>query len=162
MALKRSSVRSRSAPLLIINRILLLIFFKHIRFYIYCFILFYSFTICNNILGKQYINKLVERNDFFFLPFKNQKVFGELFEYFIFKDQVRKNKFVGLITIKGEVGTWTRRWDNGIKKSSGVYIKSKKEGLWKDWNKKGVQVYQTFYENGKVVHLLNCLTEKCL
>ena len=161
MALKRSSVRSRSAPLLIINYITC----NSIKYIkpIFCFFtLFYSFSICNNFLGKYYINKLVERNGFFFLPYENKKVFGELFEYFTFKDQVRKNEYVGLITINGKVGTWTRRWDNGIKKSSGEYFNSKKEGLWTDWNKKGKQVYQTFYENGKVIYLLNCLTEKCL
>ena len=104
----------------------------------------------------------MEKEGFFFLPYENKKVYGELFKYFIVKNQVRKNEYVGMMTMNGKVGIWTRRWGNCFKTSSGEYINFKKEGLWKDWNKKGKQIYQTFYENGKVIYLLNCLTEKCL
>jgi antitoxin component YwqK of YwqJK toxin-antitoxin module len=141
---------------------MILIFIKYIRSFIFYFILFYSFITCNKHSERYYLNHLIERDGLFFSQFENKKVFGELYEYFTFKNQARKEEYVGLITINGKVGIWTRRWNNGIKKSSGEYINSKKEGLWKDWNENGKQVYQTFYENGRVIYLFNCLTEKCL
>lgn len=139
-----------------------MIIINYIRYFIYFFVLLYSPSICNDVSGKHFVNHLVEKEGFFFLPYENKKVYGELFKYFIVKNQVRKNEYVGMMTKNGKVGIWTRRWGNGFKKSSGEYINFKKEGLWKDWNKKGKQIYQTFYENGKVIYLLNCLTEKCL
>ena len=91
------------------------IFIKYIRSFILYYILFYSFITCNKHSERYYLNHLIERDGFFFSQFENKKILGELYEYFTFKNQARKKEYVGLITINGKVGIWTRRWNNGNK-----------------------------------------------
>ena len=60
----------------------------------------------------------------------------------------------------GKIGKWTRRWNNGEKKSVGYYKDSIKEGLWEEFNQSGEKYYQLYYENGTLIHLENMKNQR--
>ena len=109
---------------------------------------------------KYFINHLVENNGNYFRPIINEPVIGSIYRYFG-HDRIMHTEFVGIIDNEGKNGTWTRWWNNGVKKSRGDYINSVKHGFWTEWKLNGDKYAEILYKNGKVIQLKNCETENC-
>ncbi len=107
-----------------------------------------------------FINHLVEKNGAYFRPITNEPVIGEVYRYFG-HDRSNHTEFVGTIDKEGKNGTWTRWWENGVKKSKGSYVNSVKHGFWTEWKKDGNKYAEMLYKNGKIIQLKNCETENC-
>ncbi|MGY8762714.1 MAG: hypothetical protein ACKVLF_05925 [Nitrospinaceae bacterium] len=91
----------------------------------------------------------------------NEVVIGDIYRYFKKGNINLKKVFVGSITTEGKNGNWIRWWNNGIKKSEGLYLNSEKDGLWIEWTELGDKYSQLLYKNGSLIQLKNCLLENC-
>ena len=76
-------------------------------------------------------------------------------------DKNRHTEFVGTIDSKGKNGIWSKWWDNGNKRSEGVYINSVKHGFWTEWKINGDKYVEILYKNGEFIQLKNCESENC-
>ena len=108
-----------------------------------------------------FINHLVEKNGVLVRPMTNEVVIGDIYRYFKKGNINLKKVFVGSITTEGKNGNWIRWWNNGIKKSEGLYLNSEKDGLWIEWTELGNKYSQLLYKNGSLIQLKNCLLENC-
>ena len=108
-----------------------------------------------------YINHLVEKKGVLVRPITNEVVIGDIYRYFKKGSIKSKKVFIGTITTKGKNGNWIRWWDNGRKKSEGLYLNSVKDGLWTEWTELGVKYSELLYKNGSIIQLKNCLLENC-
>jgi len=122
-----------------------------------------SFVLGNDYFTQQlfFLNHLVEKEDHFYRPFTNEPVYGDIYMYFLEGNKKSENIFLGVVTRKGKQGQWARYWDNGVKKTEGFYINSKKDGLWIEWQESGEKYAEIFYKNGIATHLTNCIVENC-
>ena len=108
-----------------------------------------------------FINHLVEKNGVLVRPMTNEIVIGDIYRYFK-KGNIKTEKvFVGTITTDGKNGNWIRWWNNGRKKSEGLYLNSVKDGLWTEWTELGDKYSELLYKNGSLIQLKNCLLENC-
>lgn len=57
-------------------------------------------------------------------------------------------------------GLWRVYYDNGIRKSEGLYAKGLKEGLHKQWSSSGILQLEGFYNNGKANGLMKWFHEQ--
>ena len=108
-----------------------------------------------------YINHLVEKKGVLMRLITNEVVIGDIYRYFKKGNINLKKVFVGSITTGGKNGNWIRWWNNGIKKSEGLYLNSEKDGLWTEWTELGDKYSQLLYKNGSLIQLKNCLLENC-
>ena len=107
-----------------------------------------------------FINHLVEINGNYFRPITNEPVIGNIYRSFEY-DKTRYTEFVGSIDRNGKNGVWSKRWDNGKKRSEGKYINSIKHGFWTEWKINGDKYVEILYKNGEIIQIKNCEMENC-
>ena len=109
---------------------------------------------------RLFINHLVEQDGSYFRPITNEPVIGDIYRYFGHHAS-EHTEFVGKIDGKGKNGTWTRWWENGIKRSRGDYINSVRHGFWTEWKINGDKYAEMLYKSGRIIQLKDCETENC-
>ena len=117
-----------------------------------------TFLFCQDIY---IINNLIEKEGTFYNYMSDKPISGILyFNYEISKNNF-KRLFVGNLENGIKNGLWIRYWDNGLKKSEGIYQKSLKQGIWVEWQENGSKYLEILYKNDSIVHFTNCLKDNC-
>ncbi len=122
---------------------------------VYSLLFFYFFS------GQDifYMEHLIEEDGKVYRRFTGESISGIIYESF--NDPRVNVKLVGRVTNSFKDGHWTQWWDNGHKKTSGIYSKGVKNGFWYEWNHDGIMHFETYYKMGQVIQVKNCLSDIC-